>query len=699
MIAQLLFLPFSRKLSFHDNELDIDMDNTVESQDKVFFMKIMDVDGVLGQIKVENDVYLLFVQGSKLVFDSADSKVHKVEKIKAINLSEIKLLYENDHISIQERQMNLECDDILKKIKCKSKEMKNFLNFLDNSPFYVSDKKIEDDKYLWNKHMISQLDGSTKNSNGFLFLYNGYFEMRACSHYKYFIMSIISSNRIGPRYLSRGVDTDGNVSNFVKTRYFVEKDEEIKLNVIIYRGSVPIFWDQSGSLREVNFDSKDSFIACFKHFYSNFRDTSKDSKIEKVPDPLPSDGKFYRSVDHFNNILVINLLSSKKDEKRLTKFYIELLDSLEIQNFTFDLNKHHLNYQKLKALFIEALHTNIMWIEERMLIKKSKIEKITFRVNCLDCLDRTNLASYLICDYYHSKLGIPKFHLKSLFQENGNVISLFNAGSHALKSELAVKEKRSIKGMVDDFYIYTKRAIHDKFNDKQKMEYIDLLLGKMSNTNSLEEPDFGKIVQIPDQDTGKENFILITMKISSRKDLKNLTFNPLESTSLIILCINKIVNTFMSVFVDETVDFSIPNFVLVSKKSSQNIHILIFTRENCVEKISDILYTHKKRGLQIRKKNSCVSVSFLFNMREFIIYNVITDKITDIGVFDSKKIENEDVYIITGIFSTKNSSDIFDELECNYIETRNEIKVAFKGRVIGKDFQEYPNVNFFTFTI
>lgn len=750
MQGQLLFLPFAGKISFLDNEIDIIEKIPLESHDREFFIKITDVYGVLGQITVNHEKYVLFVNMARMVLDCNTFVIHRVEKIKVLNVSKIEFLYKEGKIYQKENRLVLECNEITKEITNKSKEMKNFLNFLHESPFYFSTSKIEDDKYLWNGYILSEIE-KFKNSNGILYLYNGFFNMSACTHYKYFLTSFISSNRVGPRFFSRGVDSDGNVSNFVKTRYFVQREDNISLDVIIYRGSVPIYWEQPGSLRELNFVKKDNFLPCFRHFYSNFRDncadkydsskdlikaqeinSKKEQKNQKyyrylfensqnVDVDSECDTKFQNSIDHFNHILVINLLSNKKDEKKLSDFYTELLDSLKIANFTFNLNKYHLNYKKLKALFIDELHQNVLNIQEKMLIRKSQLGKIIYRVNCLDCLDRTNLASYLICDYYHSQLEIPKDNLKALFQENGNVLSLFNAGSHALRNELAVKEKRSIKGLMDDFYIFTKRVLHDKFNDKQKMEYIDQLLGKKDNhrteesierdpyqETSAKRSDFGnaissqsgefhKSIQVPQQNIEKKCFVLITMKISSKKDLKNFNFIPSENTSLVIFCINKMVSAIMSVFSDENICYSIPNYLLISKKSNFNTHILIYVKENERKRISNISHIQKKRALQFTKRNCFISVSFEFDSYPFLIYNVILDRISDYSFFQTEHVPNQ-VYLLTGTFLNENQQSLFESLDCNYIETQSDIKVAFKGSISGKDFQEYQNVNFFTFT-
>ncbi|KRH92965.1 Inositol-1,4,5-triphosphate 5-phosphatase (synaptojanin), INP51/INP52/INP53 family, partial [Pseudoloma neurophilia] len=350
-----------------------------------------------------------------------------------------------------------------------------------------------------------QKNQSEKLDHVFLHLYNGYFNVMACSNYIYSLKSFISKERIGPRYLSRGVDHNGNVSNFIKTVYTVFSDENLShsemnihtdrselLKVIIYRGSIPLFWTQSNNLREMQVLKKDHFNSFFKHFYDNFRDYSlkNESADPSISNQIDEQQKtqtsrFLNDIDHFNQILVINLLGDKKEEKQLSNLFLKHLLNLNIKYLNFNLNKYHMDYKKMKSLFDGKLNRAL-----NDLNNQNSDKKVIFRVNCLDCLDRTNLASFFICDHYHTLYNqtlknsgngnnlLDRTFLKELFKENGNILSIFNSGSNALKNELTYKEKRSIKGMLDDFYIFTKRILHDKFTDKEKLAQIEILLGR-----------------------------------------------------------------------------------------------------------------------------------------------------------------------------------------------------------------------------
>ncbi|ELQ76659.1 Inositol-1,4,5-triphosphate 5-phosphatase (synaptojanin), INP51/INP52/INP53 family [Trachipleistophora hominis] len=750
MYDELRFFPLEGKLRFFLNSISIFVGD-VDVGDDTQSIKMSNIDGILGKIMVNDNMYLLYVKESFLALDNLGYKIHRIKNIECANITSIEEFCKRKILRTKDKKnFRLVKDEFLNAMSHQSKDMENLVKFLNESPLYYTRDEIEDEKFLWNKVLRSNMNDA-QNQTGIVYLYNGYFNVKACANFDYVLLSFISSNRVGPRYFSRGVDVEGNVSNFVKSKYLVVKNGSVIIDVIIYRGSVPVYWEQTGSLRELQCNEKDSFRACFKHFYNNFRDgepvVEKQQDDERVSEfsgvmenNLQNRGAFTQPICHFNNILVINLLSNKKSEQKLSMIYKELLKNLNIQYLDFNLNKYHLNYRKLKHLFITELRIKINSIQERMRSCNNSYSKIIFRVNCLDCLDRTNLASYLICDYYHTQMEIPKNHLKTLFQENGNAISLFNAGSNALKNELAVKEKRSIKGLFDDFYIFTKRVISDKFNDKQKMEMIDTFLGRVKSgepdselveqrstesdsvfrnymvseraiedsTMATKSPDSNANIlslnnfQADNRDESsfnEETALIITVKIASRHDFDNLDLQLSKTVRLIILCVNKVVSSLKSVFSEEDMTFRIKNFVLVSKKSYFNNHILIFSNMDAIKDISDIEYVERKRNLQFTKKNCLLAMKCTYKNTHLILFNVIMDKLYNLEFFEQNYNPRTDVLFLTGFFLNSKVLEIFKILNLSDIASSSCIKTGFKGNVTIKRHTENENANFVEFLI
>lgn len=737
MCDEIRFEPCKQQLSFFLNSYKIDNCDNICAffgiNSELFSVKLCNTDGMLGTIHIGDKQYLIHVKESYLVLNSSTDKVYRIKQVDSINVTNVFELKKHniaDDAGVITDKSRNHC--IRQFFFYKDKEIESFLKFLNESPFYYARTKIEDDKFLWNRFLRNNMQ-NIKNQTGILYLYNGYFNSRSCSNFQYMIYSYMSSNRVGPRYFSRGVDSDGNVSNFVKTKYVVLKDEIPIVNITIYRGSVPVYWEQKGSMRELQCNEKDSFMACFKHFYNNFREYDRNHDIHEdihsknlhdFSNTSAQGEAFVMPISHFNNILVVNLLSSKKDEQKLSRLYKRILDGLQIMYFDFDLNKYHMNFKKLRRLFFETLHRKISTILETGAGNSTlATTKIIFRINCLDCLDRTNLASYLICDYFHTQIEIPKGHLKSLFIENGNAISLFNAGSNTLKNELAVKEKRSIKGLFDDFYIYTKRVISDKFNDKQKMEMIDMLLGRVCKTGQSssyerENITMGMSVTKPHDDTtsvcrklskihisssAKSSMVknapsnlllLISMKIASKNDIADINYHVGKHTDLIIICLNKVVSSLKSVFVDESIHFRICNFVLISKKTYFNNHIYLYAKIENIEDIKNVMFEEKKRNLQFTKKSCALALKFMFKNTKIVIINVIIDKIRSFKFFQEQNRTNSDIFIVSGIFLSNKFLELFEALGLNSINTTNNLKIGLKSHSTIRNFTEHTDVNF-----
>lgn len=68
-----------------------------------------------------------------------------------------------------------------------------------------------------------------------------------------FTFALISRRNIGrhgPRYFSRGIDADGNVSNFVETEQLLGVNNGGKwYSFVQIRGSIPLHWQQVVNVR------------------------------------------------------------------------------------------------------------------------------------------------------------------------------------------------------------------------------------------------------------------------------------------------------------------------------------------------------------------------------------------------------------------------------------------------------------------
>ena len=83
------------------------------------------------------------------------------------------------------------------------------------------------------------------------------------------IVSRRSVQRAGTRLFSRGIDANGNVSNYVETEQLVEVNGD-RCSFVQTRGSIPLFWQQAPNLKYKPkpqlIPHEDHQTACTRHF-------------------------------------------------------------------------------------------------------------------------------------------------------------------------------------------------------------------------------------------------------------------------------------------------------------------------------------------------------------------------------------------------------------------------------------------------
>ena len=125
-----------------------------------------------------------------------------------------------------------------------------------------------------------------------------------------------------------------------------------------------------------------------------------------------------------------------------------------------------------------------------------------FRTNCLDCLDRTNvvqdfLSQFAIAIFFEraaaasgsgdrfigfGNLSHPVWGaLRSLWGHNGDALSRIYAGTGALNTSFTKTGKKTLGGMLSNAVKSATRTYINNFQDKDKQNVIDLLLGLMAN--------------------------------------------------------------------------------------------------------------------------------------------------------------------------------------------------------------------------
>lgn len=329
-----------------------------------------------------------------------------------------------------------------------------------------------DNRFFWNRALYKHFERYNIDTSQWLIkvlcgginistVYIGGQQARAA------IISRLSSERAGTRFNVRGVNDNGHVANFVESEQVVFVGNII-LSYVIIRGSIPLFWEQPGW-----------------QVGSHRIRMSRGSEISQ-----PAYDKHMLSLkERYTNVIIVNLLGSKDSEIVINQlFNAHHKKSIIGQEFPFINFDYHTmcprgqkdNLEKLYSNHLESVSQEQSFFHMSNGQVKST-QKGVFRVNCLDCLDRTNSFQTFVGlkvlaqmvemlekgDF--SKI-LPRFKdvFESAWVQNGDQVSRIYTGTGALEG----------KSIFKDGTLSVARTIQNNFLDGSKQCAIDVLIGK-----------------------------------------------------------------------------------------------------------------------------------------------------------------------------------------------------------------------------
>ncbi|GMF51695.1 unnamed protein product [[Candida] boidinii] len=336
---------------------------------------------------------------------------------------------------------------------------------------------------------------------------------------KLLLISKRSTKRCGLRYMRRGVDSNGDVANFVETEQILLYDN---LNVNsttnnknlnyskfkIIRGSIPLFFTQDSSKLQptpvVKKDYKTNKSCLIKHFDNLERFYNKELSLDtnNITD------------NEYRQFTVVNLINKSKKEQNLGETFSSILNELSINNCWFDFHAicKGLNFDNIDLLLDEIINSennetpttindnlsSYSYSSSYLNLKQKGI----FRINCIDCLDRTNIISKFLSSKILERqlkdlniLNIRKdnsndiisimntkkfnFNYSNLWADNGDSISNQYASTNALKGDFTRTSKRKYSGILNDGYLTLIRYFNNYIRDYYNQILIDFLLGNV----------------------------------------------------------------------------------------------------------------------------------------------------------------------------------------------------------------------------
>ncbi|XP_054846129.1 synaptojanin-2 [Eublepharis macularius] len=432
------------------------------------YEKLMDGYGCLGELQLKSGNttlhFLVLVTGCTSVGKILDAEVFKITATEFCPLQEE--TKEEDRVAA------------LKKILNSGMFYFSWPNAGSNFDLTVRAQKQGDNNYgtgnsfFWNQLLHVPFKHYQVNCSDWLLkiicgvvdirtVYASHKKAKAC------LISRISCERAGARFHIRGVNDDGHVSNFVETEQTIYLDNDVSSFVQI-RGSVPLFWEQPG------LQVGSHHLKLTRGLEANAPAFDKHMMLLK---------------EQYGKQVIVNLLRSKGGEEVLNRAFKKLLwassHAADTPMINFDCHQFAKGGKMEKLENLLGPQLRLHWEEMGVFTKGENaspcLQTGTLRMNCLDCLDRTNtVQSFIALEVLltqleslglNSKPIVERFaeSYKAMWTLNGHNLSRVFTGSRALEGKAKV-------GKLKDGARSVSRTIQSNFFDGVKQEAIDLLL-------------------------------------------------------------------------------------------------------------------------------------------------------------------------------------------------------------------------------
>eukprot|EP01006_Ploeotia_vitrea_P035237 TRINITY_DN65849_c1_g1_i1.p1 TRINITY_DN65849_c1_g1~~TRINITY_DN65849_c1_g1_i1.p1 ORF type:complete len:619 (+),score=344.64 TRINITY_DN65849_c1_g1_i1:163-2019(+) len=360
--------------------------------------------------------------------------------------------------------------------------------------------KRADERFFWNRFLVQDLiDGNLHR--WVLPIMSGYVFQRETSMNGHTINFVLISRRsclrTGRRFTRRGLDDKGHAANFAETEQLVfvrspERDATHVMSFVQTRGSIPLIWRQDVSLKyapsiRISSDSDATEAAFKRHF-------AQQTKL-------------------YGRQVLINLINHKGKELALEKAFSAMVNTAQVANVRFvSFDFHHecrkMQWHNLSKLVNEVddefptmgyfsmdtspgvFHIHSDSDDFKVLTRQTG----TFRTNCMDCLDRTNVVQGLFArrvllqhlreqgvekKKHGDTFGSSDFeHMyKNVWANNADMMSVQYSGTGALKTDFTRTGKRTKMGLLQDGKNSLMRYYLNNFRDGDAQDGVDLMLG------------------------------------------------------------------------------------------------------------------------------------------------------------------------------------------------------------------------------
>ena len=414
--------------------------------------------------------------------------------------------------------------------------------------------KRADDRFFWNRFVQSDLI-DFRNGSGragphagadpyILPVMSGVLRIVPTSikakPFTFVLITRKSRHRAGTRYFSRGIDSQGHVSNFNETEQSVILNDASGLPAGFAGGDGAPAGPQSGNggkdLQILSFVQTRGSVPAYWAELNNLNYTPR-LQIRGVDTAIPAAKKhFNEQIRLYGDNYLVNLVNKKGREERVKRAYedvVRTLVSSAAEETTADRRtkeKTHViepesrneKYDRIHYVYFD-FHSEtkgLKWHRTELLLEQltdglikggyfrgvempgdlsgaieARIKQTAVvRTNCMDCLDRTNVVQSMLGRWALSRqltdIGIlspgqranddPSFEFlyRNIWADNADVVSKSYSGTGALKTDFTRTGNRTRRGAFQDLSNSITRYILNNFMDGSRQDAFDVFLGQ-----------------------------------------------------------------------------------------------------------------------------------------------------------------------------------------------------------------------------
>ncbi|ORZ14234.1 SacI homology domain-domain-containing protein [Absidia repens] len=486
----------------------------------------MKIYGMIGFIRFTQGWYMIFITKRKQVALLGGHYVYHIDETQLVPIGlQVKIDKNSDEGRYIATFQNIDLTknfyfsytyDITNTLQ---KNMTRTPEFQDSTP--KTEMHESNNMFVWNDYLLKTGFKNINTRSGWILrLIYGFVDQAKISVFGRNVLVTLIARRsrhfAGARFLKRGVNDKGFVANDVETEQIVAELSTTSFHsydrlygnshytsYVQHRGSIPLIWSQDTT------------------------NMSPKPPIElNVVDPF-----FSAAGLHFENVferygapcIVLNLIKQKEKTKRESilgeefaeaiKYLNQFLpDDKKIKYIAWDMSRASKSHDQDVIRFLEKIAQETMdstGFFQSGSMASSSAQKVTgdetcspasiqhgvLRTNCIDCLDRTNAAQFLMgkCALGHQlyALGIvasPYIEFDSdvinifteMYHDHGDTIALQYGGSHLVNTMETYRKINQWTSHPRDMIESIRRFYANAFSDADKQDAINLFLGNFA---------------------------------------------------------------------------------------------------------------------------------------------------------------------------------------------------------------------------